>query len=78
MYLPSSALDPNTALLLGYRPLTVPYYLPREREILDRAQADMKGVDFKLVGQKNKVEIWRRGMVSLTDSCAVKIPCDPR
>lgn len=78
MFLPSSTITLDEAKAQGYRPLTVRYHLPGERELLDKAQRSLKGVDFALVGDSSAPEIWRRGMKSLTETAAVKIPSEPR
>lgn len=78
MLLPSASIDKFTAIDKGYRPLTVRYHLPGECALLDKAQRSLKGVDFALVGDPSAPEIWRRGMQSLTETAAVKIPCQTR
>ena len=77
MKLPSSVIEAEEALKLGYKPLTTPYYLPRERNMLDRTQRDLRGVDYILVGTQKAPEIWRRNMISMTETCAIKMPLDP-
>ena len=80
MLLPSSVIDPQGATELGYKALTTPFYLPREREMLDRTMQDLDAgkVAYALVGHATAPEIWRKDMVTLTESNAVKIPFDPR
>jgi hypothetical protein len=78
MFLPSASINANEAKAKGYRPLTVKFFLPSERTMLDRTQRDLKGVDFCLVGDQTAPEIWRRNMISLTETAAIKIPLDPR
>lgn len=78
MKLPSSAISIKQATTEGYRPLTNPYRLPGQREMLDNAQRDLEGVDFILVGNSTAPEIWRKNMMSMTESGAVKIPLEAR
>lgn len=63
MLLPSASLSVHDALKAGYRPLTLAFYLPFEREMLDRFQKDLKGIDYVLAGPITAPEIWRRGLI---------------
>lgn len=78
MLLPSAAISIEEAYNKGYRPLTVSFWLPREREMLDRFQMELKGEDIALVGNAKCPEIWRKGLVSLEEKNCVPIPLDSR
>ena len=65
MLLPSAALEEWEARRLGYSPLTVTYYLPGERTMLDNIMRDLdKGaIDYCLVGVRSACQVWRKKMI---------------
>jgi hypothetical protein len=79
MFLPSAAIPFDEAKANGYQPLTTPFRLPGERQMLDRMQRDLEGVDYILAGNKSAPEIWRKGIKTAhAEKCCVAILPDPR
>ena len=66
MKLPSSAILEDAAISLGYKPLTTPYPIPFQRDLLNNVMRDLDQgtpyIDYILVGDKYAVSIWRKGM----------------
>lgn len=80
MFLPSSALPPAQAKIEGFRPLTVGYQVATERAALDAVQRDLdKGrINYVLVKENDfRVSVWRKGMLSITETAAPKLRLDP-
>lgn len=55
-------IDKDQAIQQKYRALTNPYFLPREKTMLDNVVADMQrgNVDAVLVPDRGGIEVWRR------------------
>lgn len=82
MLLPSSAISHEEATAQGYRPLTVDYYLPGERDALFRVMADMdrggNRIQYVLVGTPRCCAVYRKNMSTVTENSCVPIPLDSR
>lgn len=78
MHLPSSTITFVEAKERGYRPLTMAFILPNERHMLDSVQRDLDKdrIDYVLAGSAKHPEIWRKGLLSMTETAAPKIPLD--
>jgi len=52
----------------GYRPLTTAYHLPQEQWMLSNVIRDMRhaGIDFAVVQTSSGVEVWRKGMTTIS------------
>jgi hypothetical protein len=60
----NNTLTPRQAQTGGYRPLTNAYELPREKDLLAGALADLRRgrIQHVRVRVRGGLEVWRRGM----------------